>query len=197
MDLKEHATANDVEKLARFIIINLREQANVLSIGHQHPQGREVWTKALWTTFERLREKLGNGWILYPKVIGKGKGRARGEYLVDFMLMDDKLGPRIACESELGGLGAVDWAFDKLRGVKSDIKVLFFEGDFAPEGGMVPRIETFIRQYLAPNGQVYAGEHYLFLQFAHDDFRAFAWESPSRGPLKPEQIQFRLLNNRT
>ncbi len=193
MDLKEHATAADVKKLAHFLTTNLQEQANLLSIGHKHPEGREVWTKALWTTFERLRKELGPGWKLYPDVIGQGQGRARGEYLVDFMLMDDKRGPRIACESELGDVKAINWAFDKLRGVKSDIKVLFFESEFAEDGGMLPQIENFVKGYLAPNGQIYEAEHYLMLQFAHTEFRVFVWEAPARGPFAPEQIEFKLL----
>ena len=62
LDLKDHATAADVKKLAYFLTTNLQEQANLLSIGHKHPEGSEVWTKALWTTFERLRKELGPGW---------------------------------------------------------------------------------------------------------------------------------------
>jgi hypothetical protein len=40
---------------------------------------------------------------------------------------------------------------------------------------------------------ILGGLHYLILQFAHNDFRAFAWEAPSRGPFDPEQVQFVLL----
>jgi hypothetical protein len=54
------------------------------------------------------------------------------------MLMDDRLGPRTAFESDFGDISRIDLAFDKLRGMKSDIKVLILESDFAPED-LMPR----------------------------------------------------------
>ncbi len=109
-----------------------------LPIGHKHPDGKGVWTKAIWTCFDRLRASLGPGWSLYPPSLAKGTVRADGEYLVDFMLMDDRLGPRTAFESDFGDISRIDLAFDKLRGMKSDIKVLILESDFAPED-LMPR----------------------------------------------------------
>jgi YD repeat-containing protein len=54
-----------------------------------------------------------------------------GEYLLDFVLWETGYGPRILCESQwqhlFGQLEAIEWAFDKLRGVKGDIKVLIYE----------------------------------------------------------------------
>lgn len=185
------ATLNDAKKLAQYFAQALPEQARELSKEHAHPEGREVYTKAVWQCFSNLRTQLGEGWRLYPASIGKGAGKASGEYLVDFMLMDETFGPRIACESELGSARNIDWALDKLRGVKSDVKILVFEDDFAQEGGLPPRVAELARQYLANFGHYLSSEYFLFIQLSQNACKCFLWSPPSRGPFQEEEIVFR------
>ncbi len=73
--------------------ILLPAQAQELSKAHAHPEGREVSTRAVWNCFSDLRLRLAAGWSLYPKTIRKWTGKAKGEYLLDFMLMDAMFGP--------------------------------------------------------------------------------------------------------
>ncbi len=155
-----------------------------------------MYTKAVWTCFASLRAHLGDGWSLYPTAIAKGVGKASGEYLVDFMLMDETFGPRIACESELGGIKSVEWALDKLRGVKADIKILLFEEEFAPAGGLPPTIAELAKQYLANFGHYLSSEHFLFVQLSQNRCKSFVWSPPSRGPLREKEIVFSEISNR-
>ena len=91
---------------------------------------------------------------------------------------------------ELGGNRNIDWALDKLRGVKSDIKILLFEEDFAQEGGLPPKIAELARQYLANFGHYLPSEHFLFLQLSQNKCKCFLWSPPSRGPLRKEEVFF-------
>ena len=100
--LKSVATLSAVHILAQYFTKSLPEEAREASSEHAHPDGREVYTEAVWTCFASLHAHLGEGWSLYPTEIGKGAGKASGEYLVDFMLIDETFGPRIACESRIG-----------------------------------------------------------------------------------------------
>ncbi len=184
------ATLEEVQHLGQYFAQALPEQAKELSQVHAHPDGREVYTRAVWRCFADLRALLGEGWSLYPSTIAKGAGKASGEYLVDFMLMDETFGPRIACESELGGIESIEWALDKLRGVKSDVKILLFEDDFAKEGGLPPRIAELTKQYLAGFGHYLPSEHFLFVQLSRNQCKCFLWSPPSRGPLGREEIVF-------
>lgn len=71
--LKKLATKEDVTAVAKFLAVNLPIEAELLSKDHSRPQGKEVWTKAAWNCFEKLRVQLGEGWCLYPKKIGKAR----------------------------------------------------------------------------------------------------------------------------
>lgn len=141
--LNSFATLEDVRILAQYFAKALPEEAQEASKEHAHPDGRQVYTEAVWTCFNSLRAHLGEGWSLYPAAIAKGPGKAGGEYLVDFMLMDGILGPRIACESELGRIRNIDWALDKLRGVKSDIKILLFEDISCKRAVFLPGLQSW------------------------------------------------------
>ena len=59
------------------------------------------WTWAVWQFWKRycqvMSRKGSAMWEMCPR-----DGVAKGEYLVDFMLFENKYGPRIACESEWG-----------------------------------------------------------------------------------------------
>ena len=188
--LKTLATLRDVQILAKYFSQALPEAAHKSSQEHAHPDGREVYIKAVWTCFASLRAHLGEGWSLYPKAIGRGAGKASGEYLVDFMLMDETFGPRIACASELGKIQSIDLALDKLRGVKSDVKILLFEDDFDAKGGLPPKIAELARQQLAKSGHYLPSEYFLFLKLSQNECKCFMWSPPSRGPFREEDVSF-------
>lgn len=193
MKLTNYAQKSDVEYLGRFFAERLSKEVDGISNSHARPDGREPWTKAVWHCFEALRVELGSNWSLYPKEPGKGPGRAKGEYLADFLLMDETYGPRIACESELGDSGKLDWSFDKLRGLKADIKMFIFEMDFTDTGRLPVAVDEMVRVYLADHGHFLPNEHFLLVQLSSNMTRCFHWEPSTRGPYKAKDIEFALL----
>lgn len=192
--LTSYAQQSDIEYLGRFFAEKLSKEATRVAGGHMHPNGKEPWTKAVWHCFETLRVELGAGWTLYPKDPGKGPGKAKGEYLADFLLMDETFGPRIACESELGNAGKCDWSFDKLRGLKADIKMFIFEMGFTENDSLPPPIESMVTGYLSNHAHFLANEHFLLVQLSFGKTRCFHWEPTIRGPYTPTQIHFSFLN---
>jgi len=64
--------------------------------------------------------------------------------------MDERLGPRIACESELGNIGKINWSFDKLGGVKADIKILIFEWPSRDDQKLPPKGGDEIHRNISP-----------------------------------------------
>ena len=84
------------------------------------------WTKAVYELLKDYGSR--RGWIIHPL----DKCYA-GEYLCDFTVFEKGYGCRIACESQWltwrsNDQADLEWAFDKLRGVKGDIKIFVFEG---------------------------------------------------------------------
>jgi hypothetical protein len=150
--------------------------------------GRTEWTRAIWRYFdEQFRQKYG--WDLYPKS-EPIKGRVDGEFVTDFSLFDNRRGYRIACESEWGDIDRIDWAFDKLRSVKAELKILIFESGHTDEEEFPLEIGKRIRNYLANCGQHNVGrEFYLFLQFEEERSRLYLWEPTSPEPCEPENIR--------
>jgi hypothetical protein len=187
------AQKSDVEHLVRFFKEHLSIEAEKISLTHARSEGREPWTKAVWHCFDILRREMWPDWTLYPDQPARGAGRAKGEYLADFMLMDDKFGPRIACESELGNIGKIDWSFDKLRGVKADIKILIFEMTFTDDAMLPESVSKMISGYLANHAHFLPNEYFLLLQLSGNKTRSFVWEAIERGPYTVDQIRFTAL----
>jgi hypothetical protein len=187
--LGSFATLDDAVYVVRTLSSQFAKYAEELSIGHLRPQGREVWTKAIWKSFEHLRNELGNQWRLFPDQPGKGPGKADGEFLVDFFLFDSRIGPRIACESELSpDDGKIEWAFDKLSSVKSDIKILIFERSF--ELGLPKFITEMTDRYLSDFGHIHKGEIYILTQLDHDLSKHYVWVAPRSGPFRQGDVVF-------
>jgi hypothetical protein len=89
-----------------------------------------AWTEAVYQSLTAFKRE--KGWKIFPPV-----KCYLGEYHCDFMLFEDGYGCRVACESQWqtfrSNADELKWAFDKLRGVKSDMKLFIFEGP--PLGG--------------------------------------------------------------
>jgi hypothetical protein len=143
--------------------------------GPETASGRTKWTRAVWQYFDTYYREAHN-WDLYPKT-KPVKGRVAGEYMTDFALIDGR-GYRIACESQWGeGLDQIDWAFDKLRAVKAEIKILIFERKHDSSGQMPADVSNMVKGYIAECGNHHAGhEFYLFLQFSGDMAKLYIWE---------------------
>ncbi len=166
----------DVIQIAR----ELREQLPRLA-NPTTGSGRSEWTRAIWQYLHQKQQDEYPTWTLYPS--GEPiKGRVAGEYLVDFCLFDPTRGCRIACESEWGDIGRIDWGFDKLRSVKADLKILIFQ---ASHDAVSESTEIFerIKSYLCASHHHHPGhEFYLFLQFDEDQAKLFIWEPTTTGP---------------
>ncbi|HZL27491.1 MAG TPA: hypothetical protein VFC39_13280 [Acidobacteriaceae bacterium] len=184
--LNRSVTRQDAVQLAVDMRLRLPEMAK------KHPatdSGRSEYTRAIWNYFdENFQRKYG--WTLYPDTEPK-KGRVAGEFMTDFALFDNKRGFRIACESEWGDLDHIDWAFDKLRAVKAEIKILVFQRGHGSTDLLSEEVAKRIRPYLAKCGHHHAKhEFYLFIQFDGDNAKLFIWEPTEDGPFEVEQIEF-------
>jgi hypothetical protein len=147
------------------------------------------WTLAIWEELSLLSKKYDLR--LYPQ-----KGPYKGEYLVDFMFFDSQ-GPVFACESQLWSplsdedqnLKDIEWAFDKLRGVKAPLKLLIFEQRMDPNGQFPEPLHGRIKNYLLRYNGHQASETYLFIQFDNDRSAAFKWK-PLNDGIHDEEIAF-------
>jgi hypothetical protein len=145
----------------------------------------------VWSYFNNLQTQYSaHEWVLFPAT-PPSKGRVVGEYIVDFTLFDPKLGCRIACESEWADIDRIDWAFDKLRSVKADIKILIFQWDHTEDGQLPTLVMERIRPYLANTHHHHPNrEHYLLLQWQEETARIFLWTPQQPGPFVEEPIYF-------
>ena len=135
------------------------------------------WTDAVFLAFHEYAAKDGRtDWQLYPEDRAK-----KGEYLCDFMLFQTNYGPRIACESQWEHherfgphQSNLDWAFDKLRGVKADIKVFICEATVAEWN----KVKT---EYLTNYELLSTEEAFLLLRWDHDHFEKAWWKPKENG----------------
>ena len=149
--------------------------------------GRKEWTRAIWRYLNDFCSKQNPRWHLFPESEPR-LGRVKGEFLNDFAVFDSYRGCRIACESEWGGINDVSWAFDKLRAVKADIKLLIFQEKHLGTELSPAHLKVF-REYLAPSHHHVPGrEFYLFLQYEGDKAQTFLWEPACIGPLEVDSI---------
>lgn len=134
------------------------------------------WTVAVYESLKEVASE--QGWKIFPE-----ERCYAGEYLCDFTLFDPDYGCRIACESQwnhTGGAGHVDvlgWAFDKLRGVKSDLKLFVFEGTDDEWLAVVAK-------YLDGYAQLSVGEAFLALRWNGKCFTKWRWTVGSPGMQK-------------
>jgi len=171
---KRLANRSDAESLARHMRDTLPGLAD-----KERPKtasGRTEWTRAVWQYFDsHYRE--AHGWEMYPAT-KPVKGRVAGEFMTDFALFERGRGYRIACEGQWGAnLESIDWAFDKLRSVKAEIKILLFEREHEHEPRLPNDVDAMVREYLAECGNHHADhEFYLFLQFSGRHAKLFIWQ---------------------
>jgi len=142
------------------------------------------WTAAVFKSLQEVAS--ARGWKIFPE-----EKPYRGEYLCDFMLFEIEYGCRIACESQwwwdTDPLHGLEWAFDKLRGVKSDLKLFIYEGN---DGDL----ESLVSKYLERNAQIAKGELFLALRWSKDHFENHFWIAPLDG-VQPGTIEFTRLQN--
>lgn len=189
------ATERTVVSLARMLAQSIPEFLRV--------DPDSTWTWAVWRAFERIRANprgeikldhvnaLASGyseWALWPQ-----KGPYKGEYLLDFVLWESGYGPRILCESQwqhrFSAYGAIDWAFDKLRCVKGDIKVLIYEVSEQPNGSQPPdTVSKIVTNYLKDLALLSDEEAFLLLNFNSHQKWAHWWKPTSSG--RPTEIRF-------
>jgi hypothetical protein len=154
--------------------------------------GRIEWTKAIWDYFDCLRTNYD--WGFAPEN-QPTYGKAKGEFLTDFALFDERFGNRVICESEWGNIGRIQGAFDKLREVKGDLKIIVFQFKFEGERRLPDKLERLFKQSLASSGHHHPGhEFYLFIQFEGDESRLFLWEPISSGPFSEGEIKIEQVN---
>lgn len=140
------------------------------------------WTRAVYDALQEVAKP--HKWKIYPE-----ERCYAGEYLCDFTLFEDGYGCRIACESQWANWmdrrqQDLHWAFDKLRGVKSDIKLFIFEGS-------AEHWQKAIDEYLLNNAHVSANEAYVALHwnFETKEFET-SWWKPSIGGIQRSPIVF-------
>jgi hypothetical protein len=114
------------------------------------------------------------GWNIYPE-----KTCYKGEYLCDFTLFENGYGCRIACESQwLHWSGnnptKIEWAFEKLLGVKSDIKLFIFEGAESEWPAICDK-------YLTDYAQLSVDEAFLILHWQAPHFIKSWWQPKKNG----------------
>jgi len=160
------------------------------------------WTDAVWYFFSKFtsngqsKSRKSDEWDFHPKSRSSGRG---GEYLVDFILLENGYGPRIAVECEWqfwrkDALRSIDWAFDKLRGVKSDIKLLIHEWRVPPTaGGPDQKLRERIVQYISDYELISPNEAFVFLQYNGGAAYAYWWKPRRAGSHKKNEIKFELL----
>lgn len=156
----------------------IAERIPQLAIGQKNA---DAWTTAVHTALSHAVIQR-TGWRLQPSDVPK-----RDEYLCDFMLMEVGYGCRVACESQWNHgasrhQGNLDWAFDKLRGVKADVKLFICEGEDAHWGAVS-------KSYLLDYAQLSPDETFVVLRWSHDHF-VKTWWSPTVAGLQREPIVF-------
>lgn len=131
-----------------------------------------AWTLAVYQFLTAFKQAKGESWKIFPPV-----KCYLGEYHCDFMLFEEGYGCRLACESQWqtfrSNADELKWAFDKLRGVKSDVKLFVFEG---PDTWV-----DDIREYLEGYAQLDPVETFVFMRWNRDHWERSWWEPTVAG----------------
>ena len=153
-----------------------------LWLDEEIPKRATSYTNGAWTVavYDCLKEyAVGMHWKIHP-----AEKCYLGEYHCDFMLFEAGYGCRLACESQWqthrSTVGELKWAFDKLRGVKSDVKLFIFEG--------TDSWQDDIREYLDGYAQLDTVETFIFLRWNHKHFERFWWK-PIVSGVQPETFK--------
>jgi hypothetical protein len=148
---------DDALKLAKRLAVEVPRIATSFTNG--------AWTEAVYQSLTAFKQE--KSWKIFPP-----EKCYLGEYHCDFMLFEDGYGCRLACESQWqtfrSNAGELKWAFDKLRGVKSDVKLFIFEGP-----------DTWrddIREYLEGYAQLDPVETFVFMRWNHKRWELSWWK---------------------
>lgn len=159
------ATSDFVFELDTFLAKDIPKRA-AKSISNR------MWTEAVYKSLTHFCERYR--WSINPK-----ERCYVGEYLCDFTLHEEGYGCRVACESQWqhwngSHQAGLEWAFDKLRGVKSDVKLFVFEGTEEEWQGV-------INAYLTNYAQLSPSEAYLSLRWQGNQFVTSWWKPKQDG----------------
>ena len=146
------------------------------------------WTRAIWDSLKELASS--HRLDLYPR-----DGPYKGEYLLDFVLWESNYGPRVAIESQwqhwnLRPLEALRWAFDKLQGVKGDLKVLVFDWDGLNAHGLPTEVIAELHKSLCKYQMNSTEEHYLLIWFSGAQSEVFEWAPIRTGMHSAKEVRF-------
>jgi hypothetical protein len=124
-----------------------------------------AWTEAVYGSLMTFRQE--RGWDIFPS-----EKCYRGEYHCDFTLFEKGYGCRLACESQWQTFRShpdeLEWAFDKLRGIKSDVKLFIFEASDS--------WKDEIRKYLEGYAQLDPSETFVFMRWNAAYWECFWWK---------------------
>ncbi len=148
------------------------------------------WTRAIWDSLKSLADK--RALKLYPE-----EGPYRGEYHLDFTIWEEGYGPLVCIESQWlhwsqkDPLNAFGWAFDKLQGLKCDLKVLVFDWEGLDSQRLPRKLEQRLRVSMCGYQMNSLDEHYLLIWFSGSDSRVFEWKPLRREKHSPKDVTFR------
>ena len=172
-----NSVANEefVRELAEYLAVEIPSRA-------QNSQRFTEWTRAAYEALKTFSAK--RNWTIHPE-----DRIFTGEYLCDFTLHEPGYGCRVACESQWmhwrgEHQNTLDWAFDKLRGVKADVKLFIFE---ASEEQWKRTVEAHLLDY----AQLSTDEAFLALHWHGLENRfAKSWWKPTANGCQTEAVKF-------
>jgi len=136
-----------------------------------------AWTEAVYQSLTEFKQR--KGWKIFPP-----EKCYLGEYHCDFMLFEDNYGCRLACESQWqtfkSNVCDLQWAFDKLRGVKSDVKLFIFEA--------TDTWKDDIREYLEGYAQLDPVETFVFMRWNQNRWER-SWWKPAFAGVQTEEFR--------
>ena len=152
------------------------------------PANNGAWTQAIYDGLKQLA--LQKQLAIFPAEKPK-----KGEYLLDFILWKPHFGPVVCVESQWqfwrnDNLEGINWAFDKLRGVKGQLKVLIFEWKRQGTSELPPTINKLLTDCLSDFELHVEGEQYLLMWFCGSTCEAFEWSTLRSGRHRAEEILF-------
>jgi hypothetical protein len=147
------------------------------------------WTHAIWDSLEAFAKK--RKLALYPE-----KGPYKGEYHLDFTIWQDGYGPLVGIECQWlhwrqkDPLNCFRWAFDKLQGVKCDLKILIFDWKGLNSKRLPREVEKELHTSMCKYQMNLLSEHYLLIWFSWSEFEVFEWKPLRTGKHSPEEVIF-------
>ena len=174
-------TENLVSTLVNAITVDARKRAKIGS--------SRDWTQAIWDSLKNLAEE--RNLAIHPT-----EGPYKGEYHLDFTLWEEGFGPIVGVESQWlhwrqkDPLDSVGWAFDKLQGIKCDLKVFIFDWDGLNARKLPPKIVQRLRDSMCEYQMNSTSEHYVLIWFSGPYSEVFEWRPIRTGKHSPRELTF-------